>query len=85
MKAKLILENGMIFEGKAFGYLKDSIGEVSGEYIIPYPPGISLTSPGEIITKEVIWEQKILSAIITYPIMNALPKFSTTPFWAAEN
>lgn len=28
MKAKLILENGMVFEGKAFGYLKDSIGEV---------------------------------------------------------
>lgn len=34
--------------------LEDSIGKVSGEYIIPYPPGISLTSPGEIITKEVI-------------------------------
>ena len=28
MKAKLVLENGMIFEGKAFGYLKDSVGEV---------------------------------------------------------
>lgn len=28
MKAKLILENGMIFEGNAFGYLKESIGEV---------------------------------------------------------
>ena len=28
MKARLILENGMIFEGNAFGYLKDSIGEV---------------------------------------------------------
>ena len=28
MKAKLILENGMIFEGKAFGHLKDSVGEV---------------------------------------------------------
>ena len=34
--------------------LKDSIGKVSGEYIIPYPPGISLTSPGEIITQEVV-------------------------------
>lgn len=31
-----------------------SIGKVCGEYIIPYPPGISLTSPGEIITKEII-------------------------------
>lgn len=28
MKAKLVLENGMVFEGKAFGYLKDSVGEV---------------------------------------------------------
>lgn len=28
MKAKLILENGMFFEGKAFGYLKESVGEV---------------------------------------------------------
>lgn len=28
MKAQLILENGTIFEGKAFGYLKESVGEV---------------------------------------------------------
>ena len=28
MKGKLILEDGTIFEGKAFGYLGDSIGEV---------------------------------------------------------
>lgn len=28
MKAKLILENGMTFEGKAFGYLKECVGEV---------------------------------------------------------
>lgn len=32
----------------------ESIGKISGEYIIPYPPGISLISPGEVITKEVI-------------------------------
>ena len=28
MKAKLVLENGVIFNGNAFGYLKDSVGEV---------------------------------------------------------
>ena len=28
MKAKLILENGMVFEGKSFGYLGESVGEV---------------------------------------------------------
>ena len=34
--------------------IEDSIGKISGEYIIPYPPGISLISPGEIITQEII-------------------------------
>nr|WP_250278998.1 carbamoyl phosphate synthase small subunit [[Clostridium] colinum] len=28
MKAKLILENGKVFNGKAFGYIKESVGEV---------------------------------------------------------
>ncbi|MBY0755963.1 glutamine-hydrolyzing carbamoyl-phosphate synthase small subunit [Clostridium sardiniense] len=28
MKAKLILENGMVFEGNPFGYLKENVGEV---------------------------------------------------------
>ena len=28
MRAKLILENGKIFEGRAFGYLEESVGEV---------------------------------------------------------
>lgn len=32
----------------------ESVGRICGEYIIPYPPGISLISPGEIITKEII-------------------------------
>ena len=34
--------------------IDDSIGRISGEYIIPYPPGVSLVSPGEEITREVI-------------------------------
>ncbi|WP_099191028.1 aminotransferase class I/II-fold pyridoxal phosphate-dependent enzyme [Tepidibacter mesophilus] len=34
--------------------VEDSIGKICAEYIIPYPPGISLLSPGEIITKEII-------------------------------
>lgn len=32
----------------------ESVGKISGEYIIPYPPGISLLSPGEIISKDII-------------------------------
>ena len=28
MKAKLVLENGMVFSGRAFGYLEEAVGEV---------------------------------------------------------
>ena len=28
MKAQLILENGAVFEGKAFGYLRENVGEL---------------------------------------------------------
>jgi len=34
--------------------LKDACGEISGEYVIPYPPGIPLLAPGERITEEVV-------------------------------
>lgn len=32
---------------------KDSIGRVSADFLIPYPPGIPIVSPGEEITKEI--------------------------------
>ncbi len=34
--------------------LENATGSICGEYIIPYPPGIPLLSPGEIITEELI-------------------------------
>ncbi|MDV4150650.1 aminotransferase class I/II-fold pyridoxal phosphate-dependent enzyme [Clostridium sp. AL.422] len=34
--------------------LKDSIGKISGEFLLAYPPGIPVLCPGEIITKEVV-------------------------------
>ncbi|WP_425446836.1 aminotransferase class I/II-fold pyridoxal phosphate-dependent enzyme [Dethiothermospora halolimnae] len=34
--------------------LNESKGKVSGSFIIPYPPGIPLLSPGELITEEII-------------------------------
>ncbi|MBM7870084.1 arginine/lysine/ornithine decarboxylase [Clostridium pascui] len=34
--------------------LKQSIGEVSGEFLMAYPPGIPILCPGEVITKEII-------------------------------
>ncbi len=33
--------------------LKDAVGQVSGEFIIPYPPGIPIVAPGEVITPEI--------------------------------
>ena len=34
---------------------EDAKGKIAGEALIPYPPGIPLVNPGEIITDE-IWE-----------------------------
>lgn len=34
--------------------INNCIGEICGTFIIPYPPGIPIIAPGEILTKEVI-------------------------------
>ncbi|EJO5349480.1 aminotransferase class I/II-fold pyridoxal phosphate-dependent enzyme [Clostridium botulinum] len=34
--------------------LKDSVGKISGEFLLAYPPGIPVLCPGEIITQEII-------------------------------
>ena len=34
--------------------LKDSVGKISGEFLLAYPPGIPILCPGEIITQEII-------------------------------
>ncbi len=34
--------------------LSKAEGEVSGEFIIPYPPGVPILAPGEMVTKEII-------------------------------
>lgn len=51
---KILNPREAFYSNKKTVKLKDSIGKISGEYIIPYPPGISLISPGEIITQEII-------------------------------
>lgn len=40
-------------EKKEIAFLQGS-GKISGEYIIPYPPGIPILCPGEVITREMI-------------------------------
>lgn len=51
---KILNPRDAFYSDKKSVRLEDSIGKISGEYIIPYPPGISLISPGEIITQEII-------------------------------
>lgn len=58
MKAQLILENGMVFEGRAFGYLKESIGEVVFN--------TSMTGYQEILTNPAYYGQML---VMTYPLV----------------
>ena len=32
----------------------NSVGKISGEFLMAYPPGIPVLCPGEIITKEIV-------------------------------
>nr|WP_307989908.1 carbamoyl phosphate synthase small subunit [uncultured Niameybacter sp.] len=58
MKAQLILENGMVFEGKAFGYLKETIGEVVFN--------TGMTGYQEILTDPSYYGQMV---VMTYPLV----------------
>ena len=51
---KILTPRQAFYMNKKNVKIEDSIGRISGEYIIPYPPGVSLVSPGEKITREVI-------------------------------
>lgn len=51
---KILTPREAFYMNKKNVKIENSIGKISGEYIIPYPPGVSLVSPGEEITKEVI-------------------------------
>ena len=58
MKAQLILENGMVFEGTAFGYLKETIGEVVFN--------TGMTGYQEILTDPSYYGQMV---VMTYPLV----------------
>lgn len=58
MKGRLILENGMMFEGECFGYLKDSVGEVVFN--------TGMTGYQEILTDPSYYGQIV---VMTYPLI----------------
>ena len=51
---KIMSPRDAFYSHKVDVAINESIGKICGEYIIPYPPGVSLISPGEEITKEAI-------------------------------
>ena len=50
----LVYPREATFSAKKKILFKNSLGKISGEYIIPYPPGIPILCPGEEITQEII-------------------------------
>ena len=34
--------------------IEDALNRISGEFVIPYPPGIAVLAPGEVIDQELI-------------------------------
>lgn len=58
-KVELLPREAVYAEKKSIPFTQSS-GSVSGEYIIPYPPGIPLVCPGEVISQEVIEYVEIL-------------------------
>jgi lysine decarboxylase len=58
-KMKLTPRQSLYMEKSTVDFT-DSFGKISGEYLIPYPPGIPVLCPGEEITTEVIEYMKLL-------------------------
>ncbi|WP_051569225.1 aminotransferase class I/II-fold pyridoxal phosphate-dependent enzyme [Alkaliphilus transvaalensis] len=50
-----------LYKEKQIMHLDDAEGRISGTSIIPYPPGIPILMPGEIINKEIIDYIKIIN------------------------
>lgn len=49
-----LIPRDAFFASKRKVTMKESIGEVSGELICPYPPGIPVLIPGEVITEKAV-------------------------------
>ncbi|MCC0658180.1 aminotransferase class I/II-fold pyridoxal phosphate-dependent enzyme [Clostridioides sp. ES-S-0123-01] len=59
---KILTPREAFYKTKKSVKIYDSIGKVCGESIVPYPPGINIISPGEIISKEIIDYLKFCSS-----------------------
>ncbi len=57
-----VIPRDAIYKNKEDRPFVESGGLISGEYIIPYPPGIPLICPGEVITEELIEYVELLKS-----------------------
>ena len=59
MEAKMSIRDAF-YEDKEIVPLDEAAGRISGQLVIPYPPGIPLVTPGEVITEELVEYIKLL-------------------------
>lgn len=59
MEAKMSIRDAF-YEDKEIVPLDEAAGRISGQLVIPYPPGIPLVTPGEVITEELVDYIKLL-------------------------
>ncbi|MGO1042361.1 aminotransferase class I/II-fold pyridoxal phosphate-dependent enzyme [Clostridioides difficile] len=59
---KILTPREAFYKTKKSVKIYDSIGKICGESIVPYPPGINIISPGEIISKGIIDYLKFCSS-----------------------
>ena len=52
--SKTVNPRGAFYADKKSVLLTESLGRISGEFLLAYPPGIPLLCPGEIITSDII-------------------------------
>ena len=52
--AKTVNPREAFYADKKSVLLTESLGRISGEFLLAYPPGIPLLCPGEIITSDII-------------------------------
>ena len=52
-QVKLTLAEALDGLGRRIG-LKEAVGEISGEFVYIYPPGIPILAPGEVISRETV-------------------------------
>lgn len=51
---QVLIPRDAFYGNKTSVALEDSVGEVSGEFLMAYPPGIPILCPGEVITEEIV-------------------------------